>query len=147
MVGGVAALADQSPKLPPQGLFSYAEPGISPDGREIAFASGGDIWSVPSGGGDARLLVANDATERRPLFSPDGASLAFMSTRTGGGDIYVLSLASGAVRRVDVGRRHRAAGQLVGGLPVDLLQLVEPRHRGHERRLPRAGVRRHPRCP
>ena len=81
-------------------LYSFAEPGISPDGREIAFVSGGDIWSVPSSGGDARLLAAHEATERRPLYSPDGQWLAFMSTRTGGGDIYVLSLATGALSRV-----------------------------------------------
>ncbi len=80
--------------------FAYAEPGISPDGREIAFASGGDIWSVPASGGDARLLVADAATERRPVFSPDGRELAFISTRTGGGDIYVLTLATGGVRRL-----------------------------------------------
>ena len=80
--------------------FSFAEPGISPDGREIAFVSGGDIWSVPSAGGDAHLLVAHDANESRPLFAPDGRSLAFMSSRTGGGDIYVLSLATSSLRRV-----------------------------------------------
>jgi Tol biopolymer transport system component len=81
-------------------LFVAAEPGISPDGTEIAFASGGDIWSVPSNGGDAHLLVSHDATERRPLFSPDGKRLAFMSTRTGGGDIYILTFDTGAVRRL-----------------------------------------------
>src|SRR5262245_22137620 len=84
----------------PPGRFSFGEPGISADGREIAFTSGGDIWSVPASGGEARLLVAHEATERRPLFSPDGASLAFVSTRTGGGDIYVLTLASGVLQRI-----------------------------------------------
>lgn len=81
-------------------LFAASEPGISPDGSEIAFASGGDIWSVPSTGGEARLLVSDAATERRPLFSPDGRRLAFMSTRSGGGDIYVLTFDTGAIRRV-----------------------------------------------
>ena len=38
--------------------------------------------------------------ESRPLFSPDGTQLAFVSTRTGGGDIYVLTLATGDVRRL-----------------------------------------------
>jgi len=80
--------------------YSAAEPGISPDGSEIAFVSGGDIWTVPAGGGDARLLIAHEATERRPLYSPDGRHLAFMSTRSGGGDIYVLTLATGELRRV-----------------------------------------------
>ena len=31
--------------------------------------------------------MAHPAEESRPLYSPDGAKLAFMSTRTGGGDI------------------------------------------------------------
>lgn len=82
--------------------WSFAEPGISPDGREIAFVSGGDIWTVPASGGDARLLISDPATESRPLFSPDGRSIAFVSTRTGGGDIYVLALESGGLRRVTV---------------------------------------------
>ncbi len=96
-VGLLEPLHGQTP-APPQ--LSFAEPGISPDGREIAFVSGGDIWSVPSAGGDAHLLVAHDANESRPLFAPDGRSLAFNSTRTGGGDIYVLSFATGVLRRV-----------------------------------------------
>ena len=81
-------------------LPSFAEPAISPDGREIAFASGGDIWTVPAAGGDARLLVSHAATESRPQWSPDGRRLAFVSTRTGGGDIYVLTLDSGDVARL-----------------------------------------------
>src|SRR5436190_8004611 len=97
---GLGAAVPRQPAPARQPLYSFAEPGISPDGREIAFVSGGDIWSVPTAGGDARLLVANDATERRPLYSPDGQSLAFISSRTGGGDIYVMSLASGALSRV-----------------------------------------------
>ena len=84
----------------PATAHSFAEPGIAPDGREIAFMSGGDIWSVAAAGGDARLLIADAATDRRPLYSPDGQHLAFVSTRTGGGDIYVLTLATGVVRRL-----------------------------------------------
>src|SRR4029078_6387576 len=94
------SFAEPGISLPAAPLYSFAEPGISPDGREIAFVSGGDIWSVAATGGDAHLLVAHEATARRPLYSPDGHSLAFISTRTGGGDIYVLSLASGALSRV-----------------------------------------------
>ncbi|HEY1114046.1 MAG TPA: LpqB family beta-propeller domain-containing protein [Chitinophagaceae bacterium] len=79
---------------------SYSEPALSPDGSEIAFVSGGDIWTVPSSGGEARLLVSNPATESRPLYSPDGKSLAFVSTRSGNGDIYVLHMVTGAVERL-----------------------------------------------
>jgi tricorn protease len=77
-----------------------AEPGISADGREIAFVSGGDIWSVPAAGGEARLLVSHPATESRPLFSPTGRALAFVSSRTGGGDIYVLRFGDATVTRL-----------------------------------------------
>jgi tricorn protease len=81
-------------------LPSLAEPGIAPDGSTIALVSGGDIWEVPTRGGDARLLVSHPATESRPLFSPDGKRLAFASSRTGGGDIYVLALATGDLTRL-----------------------------------------------
>jgi Tol biopolymer transport system component/C-terminal processing protease CtpA/Prc len=81
-------------------LPSLSEPAISPDGREIAFVSGGDIWTVPAAGGEAHLLVTHPATESRPLYSPDGGKLAFVSTRTGAGNIYVLTLATGELIRL-----------------------------------------------
>src|SRR5215213_4585410 len=84
----------------PSGEPAFAEPGISPDGSEIAFVSGGDIWTVPSAGGEARLLISNAANDTRPIYSPDKKHLAFVSTRTGGGDVYVLTLATGDVRRL-----------------------------------------------
>ncbi|HET9401595.1 MAG TPA: S41 family peptidase [Candidatus Acidoferrales bacterium] len=82
------------------GVPAFSEPGISPDGREIAFISGGDIWTVPTSGGEARLLISNPAIETRPLYSPDGKMLAFGSTRTGNGDVYVLVFATGELRRM-----------------------------------------------
>src|SRR5436190_13223546 len=85
-----------------------AEPTISPDGREIAFVSAGDIWTVPATGGDARLLVSHPASESRPLYSPDGSRIALVSNRTGNGDIYVLTLANGDLKRLtfdDVGEQ------------------------------------------
>src|SRR3954466_9736389 len=84
----------------PSPRVAFAEPAISPDGAEIAFVSSGDIWTVPAAGGEARLLVSNAANDTHPVYSPDRAQLAFVSTRTGGGDIYVLTFASGDVRRV-----------------------------------------------
>ena len=80
--------------------ISFGEPGISPDGAEIAFVSGGDIWTVPSSGGEARLLVSHPATESWPHYSPDGKYLAFTSTRTGNGDAYVVVLATGELKRL-----------------------------------------------
>jgi Tol biopolymer transport system component len=103
-----ALMAAQTPGAPEPPAYALAEPGISPDGREIAFVSGGDIWSVPATGGDARLLVVDPETESRPMFSPDGGQLAFVSDRTGGGDVYILALETGIVRRLtfDDGREQ-----------------------------------------
>jgi dipeptidyl aminopeptidase/acylaminoacyl peptidase len=78
----------------------FSDPCPSPDGSEIAFVSGGDIWTVPSKGGEARLLVSHPATESRPMYSPDGRRLAFISTRTGNGDVYVLTFATGELKRL-----------------------------------------------
>ncbi|MFL6336037.1 MAG: LpqB family beta-propeller domain-containing protein [Pyrinomonadaceae bacterium] len=94
----VAPARAQSAKVEPR-PYLY-EPSISPDRKEIAFVSGGDVWTAPAEGGEARLLVSHPATESRPLYSPDGRQLAFVSTRTGNGDLYVLDFASGEVRRV-----------------------------------------------
>ncbi len=76
------------------------EPSFSPDRKEIAFVSGGDIWAVPAEGGSAHLLVSHQATESRPMYSPDGTKLAFVSNRTGAGDIYVLDLRLGGLTRI-----------------------------------------------
>jgi tricorn protease len=100
-VSAAAVRTDQAPPAPPSEPRPYfTEPTISPDRSEIAFGSGGDLWTAPLAGGDARLLVAHPANESHPSYSPDGRTLAFVSDRTGGGDIYLLTLASGDLRRL-----------------------------------------------
>src|SRR6185295_15677786 len=69
----------------------------------------------PARGGDARLLVSHPATESRPLFSPDGKRIAFTSTRSGGGDVYVLTLATGDLARLT----FDDANELVSGWSPD----------------------------
>ncbi|MGH9521114.1 MAG: S41 family peptidase, partial [Terriglobales bacterium] len=93
-----AAPASKTASVTPRAALS--EPSMSPDGAQIAFVSGGDICTVPSTGGEARLLVAHPATESRPLYSPDGKYLAFTSTRTGNGDVYVLTFSTGELTRL-----------------------------------------------
>ena len=97
-VTAVSRGQESAPTVTPQPYFT--EPALSPDRKEIAFVSGGDIWTVPASGGNASLLVSHPATESRPFYSPDGSQLAFVSTRTGNGDIYLLSLATGDLKRI-----------------------------------------------
>ncbi|HEX8370912.1 MAG TPA: S41 family peptidase [Pyrinomonadaceae bacterium] len=92
-LSGVSAFAQAS-------MPYLTEPSLSPDRREIVFVSGGDVWSAPAGGGTAQILVAHPATESRPLFSPDGKRLAFVSNRTGNGDVYVLNLETNDLARL-----------------------------------------------
>ncbi len=82
------------------GIPYLTEPALCPTRPEIAFVSGGGIWVAPAKGGEAHLLVSHSSDSSRPLYSPDGTRLAFVSTRTGGGDIYVLTLASGDLKRL-----------------------------------------------
>jgi Tol biopolymer transport system component/C-terminal processing protease CtpA/Prc len=100
LVGATALSGQREDNADPQPRASFAEPAISPDRSEIALVSGGDIWTVPATGGDARLLVSDEANESRPIYSPDGRSLAFVSDRSGGGDVYVLTLATGTIRQL-----------------------------------------------
>jgi Tol biopolymer transport system component/C-terminal processing protease CtpA/Prc len=101
LAGAPAALDGQrATGEAPAPLPSFSEPAISPDRAEIAVVSSGDIWTVPASGGEARLLVAHEATESRPIYAPDGERLAFVSERSGGGDIYVLSLKTGVLQQV-----------------------------------------------
>jgi tricorn protease len=101
-LAAVPVSGQRPPVEPVQPLPSFSEPAISPDRSEIALVSGGDIWTVPAAGGEARLLVAHEAAESRPLYSPEGDRLAFVSERTGGGDIYVLTLATGVLTHLTV---------------------------------------------
>ena len=79
---------------------AYSQPAVSPNGREIAFVSGGAIWTVPLSGGEAHLLISDGATDSRPIYSPDGSRLAFESTRSGSANIYVLAFSTGQVSRI-----------------------------------------------
>jgi tricorn protease len=74
------------------------EPALSPDGKTLAFAWRGDIWSVPTQGGAARRITENAALESSPAFSPDGKEIAFISDRERSRQVYVKPVAGGDAR-------------------------------------------------
>ena len=73
---------------------------ISPDGQSIAFTYKGDIFTVPTGGGEARQLTSNEAFDSKPIWTPDGKRIAFRSDREGSDDIFIMNANGGGVKRL-----------------------------------------------
>ena len=90
----LAAAAEETPPL----WLRY--PAVSPDGSVICFAYGGQIWRVPSIGGEATPLTSGDYYSTRPVWSPDGKSLAFASKRHGNFDVFIMPSSGGEIRRL-----------------------------------------------
>ncbi len=65
---------------------------VSPDGRTIVFDLLGDLYTMPIEGGTASRLTSGTAFDGQPRFSPDGRSIAFVSDRSGGDNVWILSL-------------------------------------------------------
>lgn len=106
-VGAVVASADEAKPY-------YRQPAISPDGGTIAFVHADDIYTVDANGGVAKLIVSNPAADTNPRFSPDGTCLAFTSYRTGGGDVYLINLTTGELKRLTW---HDGTDQVEGWSP------------------------------
>lgn len=75
-------------------------PAISPDGSEIVFTYKGDLYKVPSGGGVAYPITLNEAYDRNPVWSPDGKSIVFASSRYGNFDIFIMPADGGTDQRL-----------------------------------------------
>lgn len=65
---------------------------ISPDGSTIVFDILGDIYSMPSAGGKAKVLRSGLAWEVQPRFSPDGKRILFTSDAGGGDNIWHMAM-------------------------------------------------------
>lgn len=80
-----------------QETFFQMDPTLTPDGQTIVFSYDGDLWKVPSNGGDAFRLTAMEGEETLPRISPDGKWLAFSATQYGNKDVYVMSINGGEI--------------------------------------------------
>jgi len=93
-------------------LKTVGDPELSPDGKWVAYTVTANslqdnrgvarIWlaDIATGGGQSRQVTQGPGSDRSPRWSPDGQTLAFLSTRQNGSQIWVLSLAGGEARRV-----------------------------------------------
>ncbi len=75
-------------------------PAISPDGKRIVFTYRGDLYRVPSQGGEAVPLTIHKAHDFMPVWSPDGKQVAFASERYGNFDLFLVAAEGGDVRRL-----------------------------------------------
>lgn len=73
---------------------------ISPDGQSIAFTYKGDIYTVPSSGGDAKQLTFHKAHDYMAVWSKDSKHLAFASDRYGNFDVFLMEAAGGPASRL-----------------------------------------------
>ncbi len=85
-------------------LHRVSDPQISPDGSRVVYTVGTpdrqanrlsrNLWIVPVAGGTPRQLTftGRDGSAR---WAPDGSRLAFLSSRDGGQQIYLLNLTGG----------------------------------------------------
>ena len=102
-------------------------PALSPDGGTLVFGWRGDLWSVPSQGGEARRLTEHPAIDSTPLFSPDGKQIAFLSERQDGRQIHLMPAAGGVPRQLTW---HSEGYDLAGWTP-DGRQLLVTLVRDH----------------
>ena len=73
---------------------------LSPDGKQLALVIQGDIWLIPTKGGDASRLTDDPANDNDILWSPDGTRIVFISDRGNQPDVYTLDVKTKAVTRL-----------------------------------------------
>ncbi|MGH9865848.1 MAG: TolB family protein, partial [Candidatus Acidiferrales bacterium] len=89
-------------------MHRLSDPQVSPDGKWVAYVvstpdmqanhSMSTIWIVPAEGGVERQLTRS-GSDSRPRWSPDGKQIAFLSSRDGVAQIYVMSVYGGEASR------------------------------------------------
>ena len=101
-------------------MKAVGDPQLSPDGRWVAYAVAtpsladnrnvSRIWLAEVATGANHQLTQGPGSDRSPRWSPDGKTLAFLSTRQNGPQVWVLDLTGGEARRVS--NLSEGAGEL-----------------------------------
>ncbi len=80
---------------------------VSPDGQTLVFDHLGNLFTVPITGGDATQLTSGMAFDAQPRFSPDGTRIVFTSDRSGGQNVWIMSLDGSDTTQVTKGSSNR----------------------------------------
>jgi dipeptidyl aminopeptidase/acylaminoacyl peptidase len=90
-------------------MHRVAEPQISPDGKWVAYTlatpdmdanrNASNIWLVSTSGGAAQQLTQS-GHDSSPVWSPDGKTIGFLSSRSGDSQVYLLSLEGGEAQKL-----------------------------------------------
>jgi Tol biopolymer transport system component/DNA-binding winged helix-turn-helix (wHTH) protein len=102
---GVGANAGNTPAKLIASTMNDHTPAWSPDGQHIAFASARsgreEIWVCNADGSNAVQMTQMDSpTVANPRFSPDGRSILFNARKEGNSDLYMVDLATSALRKL-----------------------------------------------
>ena len=99
-------------------------PAVGPKG--IAFVYGDDLWAADLDGKNPRRLTSDVGIEMHPVFSPDGATIAFSGQYEGNLDVYTIPAAGGRPTRLT----HHPEPDIVRGFTPDgsAVLFSSPRH-------------------
>ncbi len=117
------------------GLKRLGDPQLSPDGKWVLFQQttidlgkgrNTDLFIMPAGGGPARALTSHPKADSQGRFSPDGRQIAFLSSRDGAPQVFLLDLAGGEARRVTNLSQGVANFRWAGGDALVVVSDVHP---------------------
>jgi dipeptidyl aminopeptidase/acylaminoacyl peptidase len=84
---------------------SVSDPQVSPDGKQVVYVvsevdreagkTNSSLWMVSVAGGAARRLTNSPGVNLHPRWSPDGKSIALVSSRGGSSQVWVLPVDGG----------------------------------------------------
>ena len=93
--------AAEKPALDPaMGVPGARYAALTPDKKTVVFTLHGDLWSMSAEGGRATRLTLHEAYDSRPIVTPDGKEIVFVSDRGGSYDLYVMPIDGGEPRRL-----------------------------------------------
>ncbi|MFE4514452.1 amidohydrolase, partial [Kitasatospora sp. NPDC056783] len=118
LAGAGAALAPVAVAAGPEGARALAGPwsrtleftaatnagiALSPDGERLIVEVQGVLWGLPRAGGTATALTTPELEPTRPVWSPDGSTVAFCAYRGGGFHLWAMAPDGSDLRQLTSG--------------------------------------------